>query len=421
MSADLIQAVTTIQACKKGQTQFASQTSLEQRAQYLESVAVLIESHSEEFVEAEFAVTKIDKAFLRRHLIRYILHSLRQVAQELRGFDYRPNEILSPVGLVAVITPWALGLRFFIERFAPSFAAGNSTIWKPSPDSQQMVPLISHLFKQAGLPPESYGFVTGDKEIGEFIVQHPSVNAISFVGSSRVGEIIMQKTAGKHKRLQLQLSTKNAAVVMADCDFRQQMPNILNSCLAGQGQLCWNTRRILLQESIANDFVAQLKSSLDSLSPKIRLRSPHQLDFVRTAVEKMKQEHGKIVWGGDDLSDDSNLEIRPVFILDLPNCSEYQQQDLELPLVTMGTIKYQHEAGKWLNAGYLGQAASLWGDSAKMQKLAVQLQYGHFWINSWLEPDDKPICGLQQSSFGPQDYRFNGLFFSDAKTLTTLF
>jgi acyl-CoA reductase-like NAD-dependent aldehyde dehydrogenase len=129
-----------------------------------------------------------------------------------------------------------------------------------------------------------------------------------------------------------------------------------------------------------------------------------------SALAKLKtqavQEHGKPLMDRDGV---------PLFLLDLPNCSDFQQEELPAPVFPIITVKYQHEIAKWLNNTSYGNLATIWGDHDKALKIAEKLEVGAIWLNHWMRPQDESPWGIKQSAFGIHENRATGSFFSDRK------
>jgi aminomuconate-semialdehyde/2-hydroxymuconate-6-semialdehyde dehydrogenase len=322
-----------------------------------------------------------------------------------------------------VITSWNLSLKLIAERMAPALAAGNVVIVKVSEQSPITAHIFAQIFNEIGMPEGLVSFLHGGEEVALAIAGHPSIRAVTLVGSHAHGSKVLQAASTQLKKVQLSLGAKNSAVVLADTDFNSLMPEILKSFLLGAGQLCWNTTRIFVLDSVHKEFLETAKAYLSTLTP---LKSPEgksvwtplisaeQVTKLQEKVNFGKSEHGKVIFGGEATG--GNF-MQPTVMLDLPNCSEMQQEELGGPLLLVTPVKYQHEMVKWSNTSYFGHSAVVWGSEEKAVKFSAKLEVGQVWINSWMG-NFAPVQGSKQSSFGSQDFAWDGSFYSDVKKLT---
>jgi len=205
------------------------------------------------------------------------------------------------------------------------------------------------------------------------------------------------------------------------------MPQILESFLLGQGQLCWNTTRVFVLESFQNEFIEKLKEYLASLkpatspidpSPWTPVISAEVMEQLEAKAKQIKSEDGKLIAGGMKVEGQGNF-FSPTVSLDLPNCSELQQEEIRGPVLIVTAVKYQHEMVKWANTGYYGHSAVIWAPhSEKALKVAEKLDVGTVSVNSWFPTDFEP--GHRQTSFGLMDLGPWERFYSDVKVLTGL-
>ncbi|MBO9668170.1 MAG: aldehyde dehydrogenase family protein, partial [Bdellovibrio sp.] len=121
---------------------------------------------------------------------------------------------------------------------------------------------------------------------------------------------------------------------------------------------------------------------------------------------------------GQAVTESNGNFARPTFMIDLPNCSEMQQDDLHGPLFLVAAVKYQHESIKWANTSYLGHSSIVWGPDEKLMKVAGKLESANIWLNSWMNGEAQTTFGMKQSSFGNPDMAWAGSFYSDVKKLT---
>ncbi|WP_413586321.1 aldehyde dehydrogenase family protein [Bdellovibrio sp. HCB274] len=423
--SDAMDVILSLQSSKKALAAFETSTR-EQRAEILNALARYFEDNAQEIAYREALHQGLPKNFVLINSVQVSIETLRSTAAEL--VKPLPSTVgVKATGLVGIITSWSLSLRLVTERLAPALAAGNAVIIKVSEHSPVTSLILGEAFKAIGLPPGLVQVLNGGVEVAQIIAGHPGVRAITAAGKSATMEAIAKAALPQMKKLQLSGGAKNAAIVLSDFDFKNRMAEIVAPFLLGQGQMCWNMTRLFVLESFAKEFNEELKTYLTTLQP---LASPEG-DSVwtplitkdRTEILNQKtqfgiSEHGKVL--AQTVSETSGNFVKPTFMLDLPNCSVMQQDELSAPLFLVTAVKYQHEAVKWTNTSYLAHSAIVWTTEEKFMKVAEKLEVGQVSMNSWMEHLQSPVIGIKQSSFGNMDMIWSGSFYSDVKKLTAL-
>src|SRR5690606_23841647 len=155
-----------------------------------------------------------------------------------------------PVGVVGQIIPWNFPLLMLAWKVAPALAAGNTVVLKPAEYTSLTALAFAELCEQAGLPPGVLNIVTGDGRVGELIVAHEGIDKVAFTGSTEVGRLIREKTAGSGKSLTLELGGKSPFIVFDDADLDSAVEGVVDSIWFNQGQVCCAGSRLLVQESV---------------------------------------------------------------------------------------------------------------------------------------------------------------------------
>ena len=174
------------------------------------------------------------------------------------------------LGVAGQIIPWNFPLLMLAWKLAPALATGNTVVLKPAEYTSLTALLFAELAHRAGLPAGVINVVTGDGAVGELIVEHPDIDKIAFTGSTEVGRQIREKTAGTGKRLTLELGGKSPFIVFDDADLDSAVEGLVDAIWFNQGQVCCAGSRLLVQESVAEPFVAKLKARM----AKLRLGDP---------------------------------------------------------------------------------------------------------------------------------------------------
>ncbi|MBI48755.1 MAG: 2-hydroxymuconic semialdehyde dehydrogenase [Crocinitomicaceae bacterium] len=323
-----------------------------------------------------------------------------------------------PLGVVACISPWNLPLYLFTWKVAPALAAGNCVVAKPSEVTPATAYLLSKWVKEAGFPDGVFNILHGlGAEVGDALVNHDDIAAVSFTGGTSTGAHIASAVAPKFKKLSLELGGKNAAVIFADCDFEEALSTTIRSSFANQGQICLCGSRILVERSIYDKFRDALveKASRikvgDPQDPSTKMGavvSEQHRDKVLKHIEIAKEDGGNILCGGfatqpegiDELSE--GFYIQPTIIEGLGSECTTNQEEIFGPVVTIQPFDSEDEAVKNANSTNYGLAASIFtNDLRKAHRVAGNLETGIAWINCWLLRDLRtPFGGVKDSGVG---------------------
>ncbi|HUC81080.1 MAG TPA: aldehyde dehydrogenase, partial [Flavisolibacter sp.] len=338
-----------------------------------------------------------------------------------------------PLGIVGCISPWNLPLYLFTWKIAPALAAGNCVIAKPSEVTPVTAYLLAAICKEAGLPDGVLNIVHGRGDAaGEAIVQHPSIKAISFTGSTRAGKRIATIAAPMFKKLSLELGGKNPNIIFADCNWEKMMKTTLQSSFANQGQICLCGSRILVEESIyekfKTEFVEQVKKlrvgdPLDETSKQGAVVSQQHFTKVMQCIEKAKEEGGKILCGGNAVKLNGRCAdgffIEPTVIEGLGPACQTNMEEIFGPVVTLQKFSTEEEALQLANACDYGLSATIWTqDISRANRVASKVEAGIVWVNCWLLRDLRtPFGGIKNSGTGREGGWEALRFFTETKNV----
>jgi aminomuconate-semialdehyde/2-hydroxymuconate-6-semialdehyde dehydrogenase len=360
-----------------------------------------------------------------------ILHFASESHQmEGLGVNYT---LRKPIGVVACISPWNLPLYLFSWKIAPALAAGNTVVAKPSEVTPMTAYLLSEVCKEAGLPDGVLNIVHGlGHEVGEAMVKHPEVKAISFTGGTQTGKAIASIAAPMFKKLSLELGGKNPNIIFADCDFDDMLNTTLRSSFANQGQICLCGSRIFIERPLYEKFrdafverVSKMKVSNPN-DPDAKLGAvvsePH-MHKVLSYVDLAREEGGTVLTGGHrvhlDAPFDNGYYIAPTVIEGLAYNCRTNMEEIFGPVVTLTPFDTEEEALQMANATEYGLSATLWTSNLKRaHRMANELQSGIVWINSWLVRDLRtPFGGMKNSGVGREGGWEALRFFTEAKNV----
>ena len=346
------------------------------------------------------------------------------------GFNYTLRQ---PIGVVGCISPWNLPLYLFTWKIAPALAAGNCVVAKPSEVTPMTAYLLSEICIEAGMPAGVLNILHGTgPSVGQAIVEHPQIKAISFTGGTKTGEHLARTAAPMFKKLSLELGGKNPNLIFADCDFEKAVKTSVTSSFANQGQICLCGSRIFVERSIYDKFKEAFIERVKGLTvgppadPNSRMGavvSQAHMEKVLGYIKLAKEEGGTVLHGGNRVQLEGEYSegfyLQPTVIEGLSYNCRTNQEEIFGPVVTLTPFDTEEEAVMMANSTEYGLAATIWTrDLNRAHRVAANVQSGIIWINCWLVRDLRTLFGGMKNSGVGREGGYEALhFFTEAKNV----
>lgn len=321
-----------------------------------------------------------------------------------------PGAQVLPLGVVAQIIPWNFPLLMAAWKIAPALACGNTVVLKPAEQTSITALKLAEIIQDCDLPAGVVNIITGGPDVGKALINHPIPAKIAFTGSTAVGQYIQKQTAGTHKHLTLELGGKAAHIVLEDAAINQAIEGVVNGIFFNQGHVCCAGSRLLLQESIADTFIAGLKRRMQNLvvgNPLDKntdigaINNREQFNRIQTFVEWGRKEGLEIFQCQNNLPEKGYF-MRPTLLLKASQNSRLIQEEIFGPVLTVQTFRTVEEAIEKANNVNYGLSAGVWSEKgSRILSITRQLRAGVVWANTYNKFDpSSPFGGYKESGFG---------------------
>jgi alpha-ketoglutaric semialdehyde dehydrogenase len=375
----------------RGQILFKVQRRMEERRQEL--AEALTREEGKTIAESR---GEIQRAI---NVVEFFAGEARRITGETIPSELPNNfcyTLKQPVGPVAVITPWNFPIAIPIWKMAPALVAGNTVVFKPASLTPLTAALIVEIFDECGLPPGVLNLVFGSgREVGDAIVRHPAILAVSFTGSNDIGVGLYSAAAARGIKCQCEMGGKNPIVVLGDADLELAVESTLQGAFGSTGQRCTATSRAVVVESIANEFVERLDARTASLivgnglNPSTNVGpsvDERQLETVLSYVDAGQQEGARLVRGGERLRSDGldrGYFVAPAIFDHVDPNMRIAQEEIFGPVLSLIRVPDSATALSVANSVRFGLSASVYtNDVASMFKFVDRLDAGIVHVNS---------------------------------------
>lgn len=328
------------------------------------------------------------------------------------GDDMLALTIREPVGVVAMITPWNFPLLIISQKLPLALAVGCTAVVKPSEFTPGTTLRLGALLKEAGLPDGVVNILSGyGQPVGETMTSHPKVNMISFTGSSAVGKMIASTAGEKLKKVELELGGKNPQIIFPDADMEAALDAVVFGVYFNMGECCNSGSRILIHESIAEEFVQKVVEVSktvrvgDPLDPEVKVGAiinDRQADKICSYFDAAMAEGATVQLGGMKSTGDKGLYIQPTVYSDVQPGMKIAREEIFGPVLSVLTFKTEAEAIEIANSTPYGLSASVWTkDIDRAMKISRSVAAGTVWINTFMNGyAEVPFGGYKESGLG---------------------
>jgi len=312
------------------------------------------------------------------------------------------------MGVCGQIIPWNFPLLMLSWKIAPALAMGNTVVLKPAEYTSLTALLFADICHQANLPDGVVNIITGDAQTGETLVEHPNIDKIAFTGSTAVGQHIRTLTAGTGKSLTLELGGKSPYIVFDDADLDSAVEGLVDAIWLNQGEVCCAGSRLLVQTSIAEDFLCRVRRRMDRLrmgSPLDKsidvgaIVDPVQLATITQLVNSNKSGD---IYQADIPFPETGCYFIPTLISGLEPADSLMQEEIFGPVLVSTTFRTPDEAVQLANNTRYGLAATIWTENLSLAfDIGRKLATGVVWLNSTNLLDAAVgFGGVRESGFG---------------------
>lgn len=341
-----------------------------------------------------------------------------EAAETLAAYDFdrrigRADVRMTPLGVVAAITPWNSNASFICGKMAMAIAAGCTVVIKPSEMSAYQTRVVTEALHEAGAPAGLFNIVTGRGDVvGAEFAAHPDVAKVTFTGSTAVGRSILRSAAETMKRVTLELGGKGPQIILDDADLDEAIPMVVASGFMNSGQACVAGTRVLVPEARMSEALEKLKAEVETVragdpaDPQVSIGpmvSRKQWDRVQSYLKLGQEEGATLLIGGEGRPDglERGWFVRPTVFVNVTNDMRIAREEIFGPVLSVIGYATEQDAIAIANDTTYGlQSYVLSSDPARARRVAARLEAGRVVINGAPHEPMAPFGGFKQSGIG---------------------
>jgi alpha-ketoglutaric semialdehyde dehydrogenase len=325
----------------------------------------------------------------------------------------------TPLGVVGVITPWNFPVAIPIWKMAPALVYGNTVVWKPATEGAVTAAKVAECFAKAGFPAGVLNFITGSGSvIGQGLIDHPLLNAITFTGSENVGQGVAKSASARGIKYQLEMGGKNPVIVTKEANIDQAVEAVISGGFRSSGQKCTASSRVIVESSIYDEFKQKLVEAAEKITVGNGLQegiwmgpcaSESQFNTVIEYIEKGKQEGAKLVHGGEVLIGgeyNNGFFVTPAVFEDVTTDMAIAQEEIFGPVIALIKAADLEEAIEMANNTKYGLSASIFTTNINsILEFIDEIEVGLVRINAESAGVElqAPFGGMKASSSGSRE------------------
>jgi len=394
-----------------------SQTSVDERAAWLEKLSAAMKTRVPQVAEAIAHEVGTAIGFATKVQAEFPISMIGMNGKFLRDYKFEEElgnslVVREPVGVVGCITPWNYPLHQVVAKVGPALAAGCTIVLKPAELAPLSALMLADAAHEIGLPAGVFNVVCGSgRVVGEAIVSHADVDMVSFTGSLAAGRRVASLAGDGIKKVTLELGGKSPFVVLDDAPFEKAIPAGVNNCMQNSGQTCSAWTRMLVPRSRQAEAIELAKAQVakltlgDPFDPKTRLgplASAAQRDTVLGYIDKGRTEGAELVAGGDRPSSlPRGYYVEPTIFANVDNRMGIAQEEIFGPVLAIIPYDSEDEAVRVANDSIYGLAGGVWAATPERALgVARRLRTGQVDVNGGRFNHLAPFGGYKKSGIG---------------------